>query len=91
MAARFQAQSHREEQLSQVEALYPFLIYLYKLQRIKSPSQIQVESQQTPGPGEWPGSEITCMHAYVLSLCKPMDCSPPGSSVRGILQARILE
>ena len=24
-------------------------------------------------------------------LCDPMDCSPPGSSVRGILQARILE
>ena len=26
-----------------------------------------------------------------LTLCDPMDCSPPGSSVRGILQARILE
>ena len=26
-----------------------------------------------------------------LPLCDPMDCSPPGSSVRGILQARILE
>ena len=26
-----------------------------------------------------------------LSLCDPMDCSPPGSSVRGIFQARILE
>ena len=25
------------------------------------------------------------------TLCNPMDCSPPGSSVRGILQARILE
>ena len=24
-------------------------------------------------------------------LCNPMDCSPPGSSVHGILQARILE
>ena len=36
-------------------------------------------------------------HAHVLgaqscpSLCDPMDCSPPGSSVHGILQARILE
>ena len=27
----------------------------------------------------------------VASLCNPVDCSPPGSSVRGILQARILE
>ena len=25
------------------------------------------------------------------TLCNPMDCSPPGSSVLGILQARILE
>ena len=26
-----------------------------------------------------------------LTLCDPMDCSPPGSSVHGIFQARILE
>ena len=26
-----------------------------------------------------------------LTLCDPLDCSPPGSSVCGILQARILE
>ena len=26
-----------------------------------------------------------------LTLCSPMDCSPPGSSVHGILWARILE
>ena len=25
------------------------------------------------------------------TLCHPMDCSPPGSCVHGILQARILE
>ena len=25
-----------------------------------------------------------------LTLCKPMDCSPPGSSIQGILHARIL-
>ena len=35
------------------------------------------------------------MHAKSLqlcpTLCDPMDSSPPGSSVRGILQARILE
>ena len=24
-------------------------------------------------------------------LCDPMDCSPPGSSLHGVLQARILE
>ena len=26
-----------------------------------------------------------------LTLCNPMDCSPPGFSVHGILQARTLE
>ena len=25
------------------------------------------------------------------TLCDPMDCSPPGSSVHGVLQAEILE
>ena len=25
------------------------------------------------------------------TLCNPVDCSPPGSSVHGILQARMLE
>ena len=25
------------------------------------------------------------------TLCNPMDCSPPGSSVHGIFQARVLE
>ena len=34
----------------------------------------------------------TCSVASVMStLCDPMDCSPPGSSVHEILQARILE
>ena len=28
---------------------------------------------------------------WCLTLCDPMDCSLPGSSVHGILQARILE
>ena len=38
---------------------------------------------------------VICVHAQslqlCLTLCDPMDCSPPGSSVHGILQARILE
>lgn len=40
---------------------------------------------------------VTCMHVCVLSfqscltLCDPVDCSLPGSSVHGILQRRILE
>ena len=30
-------------------------------------------------------------HFSHVQLCDPMDCSAPGSSVHGILQARILE
>ena len=37
----------------------------------------------------------TCVHAKSLqscsTLCSPVDCSPPGSSVHGTLQARIVE
>ena len=33
-----------------------------------------------------------CMYAQLyLPLCDPMDCNPPGSSVHGIFQAKILE
>ena len=33
-----------------------------------------------------------CLVAQLfLTLCNPIDCSPPGSSVHGIFQARILE
>ena len=50
----------------------------------------------------WVDEEIQCLssnsdfvcvlRASVMSdLCKPTDWSPPGSSIRGILQARILE
>ena len=38
---------------------------------------------------------VTCVRAkslqLCLTLCNPMNCSPPGSSVPGILQARKLE
>ena len=30
-------------------------------------------------------------HSVVSDSCDPMDCSPPGSSVQGVSQARILE
>ena len=35
---------------------------------------------------KWKWSRSVC-----LTLCDPVDCSPPGSSIHGILQARILE
>ena len=38
------------------------------------------------------GSAVACSVTQLcLTLCDPVDCSPPGSSVHGILQARVLE
>ena len=38
-------------------------------------------------------SKLRCVYQLLsyVRLCNPMDCSPPGSSVHGILQVRILE
>ena len=36
-------------------------------------------------------SVVVLVIELCLTLCDPMDCSPLGSSVHGILQARILE
>ena len=35
-------------------------------------------------------SEVS-QKSVLVTLCDPMDCSPPGSSIHGILQTRILE
>ena len=47
-----------------------------------------------PPPTESP-LRVACVHAKSLQLCStlcdPLDCSPPGSSVHGTLQGRILE
>ena len=43
---------------------------------------------------EMPLTLTVCMGSVTQAcptLCDPVDCSPPGSSVHGILQARILE
>ena len=63
----------------------------------KDPSSVQhkrpfraesLTSRLTP----WP--QLPCESEVAQScptLCDPVDCSPPGSSIHGILQARILE
>ena len=41
-----------------------------------------------------PGNSCCCgclVSKSCQTLCNPVDCSPPGSSVRGILQTRMLE
>ena len=39
-----------------------------------------------------PNSYCYCLVAKLcLTLCNPMDCSPPNTAVHGVFQARILE
>ena len=79
---------------------YSINIILYILRRKKKVLRLKILTLL-----QWSGTEPTipprfaciylscrCMHAQsYLTLCDPMNCSPPGSSVHGILQARILE
>ena len=69
---------------------------------LKTQSKSQSLDNAKPGPRVQfhpvsPGHPITHVRACVLllqsclTLCDPMDCSPPGSSVHGTLQATILE
>ena len=50
-----------------------------------------VESAGTQQVGLLPAYECTKSLQSYPTLCDPMDCSPPGPSVQGISQARILE
>ena len=51
----------------------------------------------TKKKNKWFLKTVKCLSAHAqlvqscLAFCDPMDCNPPGSSVHGILQARILE
>ena len=47
---------------------------------------------EAPTNKDWLPLVVLCSVAELcLTLCKPMNCSPPDFSVRGIFQARILE
>ena len=68
---------------------FTFTFHFHALERKWQPT-----SAFLPGESQGWGSLGGCMHAKLLHCvwpCDPMDCSPPGPSVHGILQARILE
>ena len=55
------------------------------------PLHWQVDSLPLEPPGK-PHCKVKVLVTQLCrTLCDPMDCSPPASSVHGILQARILE
>ena len=71
---------------SHVPHLYPFVCWVFRL-------LLYLVGCKEAAVNRKEESE-SVSHAFVQScwtLCDSMDCSPPGSSVLGILQARVLE
>ena len=69
-------QHQKKEQPSSSSQLHPFCATITLVADQHLPRELKKESEVAQ----------SC-----LTLCNPVDCSPPGSSVHGILQARILE
>ena len=68
--------------LSRLVKTFPPMSKCLLISWLESPSAVILESPQK--------SEVKIIYLYP-TLCEPMECSPPGSSVCGTLQERILE
>ena len=64
---------------------FPSLGVIVHLSSLACPPTLDWALDVMPGQSE---SEVA---QSCPTLCDPVDCSPPGSSIHGILQARILE
>ena len=85
---RGQTQNHCDSTWSRVQGEAK-LTAADRSQKSRSPCGLK---QWWRGFRESAMADHVCMHAQMCpTLCGPMDCSPPGSSVHGILQARVLE
>ena len=83
------------------------LLLLSRFSHVRLCATPETAAHQAPRPWDSPGknSGVSCHFLFqcmkvkseseVIQLCPtcsdPMDCSPPGSSVHGIFQARVLE
>ena len=64
-------------------------MFIAKLHRSKSKARLGVGIHRGTARA-WQESLCACVPSCI-QLCDPMDCSPLGSSVHGIFQAKILE
>ena len=83
------------------------LLLLSRFSHVQLCATPETAAHQAPHPWDSPGKNtgvgchflLQCMKVKsesevsqsCLTLCDPMDCSPPGSSIHGIFQARVLE
>ena len=93
--------------LNDQQNVHLFLLLLSCFSRVQLYVTPQTAAHQAPRPWDSPGKNtgvgchflLQCMKVKsesevaqsCLTLCDPMDCSLPGSSIPGIFQARILE
>ena len=93
--------------LFQRHSLLLLLLLLHRFSRVRLCVTPQTAGHQAPRPWDSPGKNtgvgchflLQCMKVKserevaqsCPTLSDPMDCSPPGSSIHGIFQARVLE
>ena len=96
-----------QKEKHQYSMLLLLLLLLSRFSRVQLCATPQTEAHQAPlslgfsRQEHWSGCHflLQCMKVKTesevaqlcLTLSDPMDCSPPGSSVHGIFQARVLE
>ena len=75
---------------------FSIMFRYWELEHFLNEMQSVLDQDEHPLLFTWGMNHLALTMGYfntcsIVSLCNPMDCSPPGSSVHGILQARILE
>ena len=79
----------RGRETSENSQKVPLLVLCQLCPQLRAQAGYEAGSREDPACCSLSGPQLVVQSC--LTLCNPMDCSPPGSSVRGVLQARTLE
>ena len=79
----------RGRQTSENSQKAPLLVLCQLCPQLRTQVGYEAGSWEDPACCSLSGPQLVVQSC--LTLCDPMDCSPPGSSVRGVLHPRILE
>ena len=81
-----------EDRLEKGMAMHSSVL-AWRIQGTEEPGSLQSTESQRVGHDLVTEEEVKQSEVAqsCLTLCDPMDCSPPGSSIHGIFQARVLE
>ena len=76
----------RGRETSENSQKVPLLVLCQLCPQLRAQAGYEAGSREDPACCSLSGPQLVVQSC--LTLCDPMDCSPPGSSVRGVLQAR---